>query len=161
MQNMNYDYKKIICFTVIIIAISSYILHSSAISLPALFIPSNKYITVIVKATGVKNSNAKASEVWFYGIKKPDGAKVPWSEIKLDPSWEVRNDALVSYHSQPSIATWEGTTTGPLTLCFGSGPFSGEIEVTTSLGWNFKKQLYSSKYISPLLFTIGLCKFFT
>ena len=154
MQNMNYDYKKIICFTVIIIAISSYILHSSAISLPALFIPSNKYITVIVKATGVKNSNAKASEVWFYGIKKPDGAKVPWSEIKLDPSWEVRNDALVSYHSQPSIATWEGTTTGPLTLCFGSGPYSGEIEVTTSLGWNFKKQLYSSKYISPLLFTI-------
>jgi hypothetical protein len=122
----------------------SILIYLSGASIPPIFSSASREVEITIKATGNKDPNGKGSEVWLYGLKK-GGINVPWDEIKLNTGWEFRKTLAVSYFSQPSIASWKGSITAPLTLYLGSHPYSGEVEVSTKDGRKWIKQLYSEK----------------
>lgn len=134
--------------------IVSALIYLSGVSIPPVFSSSSRDVEIFIKATGNKHLDGKGSEVWLYAIKRAGGIDIPWDEVTLNTGWEFRKTLAVSYFSQPSVASWKGSITAPLTLYLGSHPYSGEVEISSTDGRTWKKQLYSEKQKKHTTITI-------
>ena len=90
-------------------------------------LPQPQHIAdLVITATGNKASEARGSEVWFLGAEV-QGKPVPWTAYSLDPSWERRDDAVVSYRQQPASIVLPKVSAGQLQLHFLWHPWSGQV----------------------------------
>ena len=85
--------------------------------------------TLQIIATGQRNPAAQGSEVWVTAIQKPDGSKIPASELTLTGDWEVRGGVPLSYRNQPASLGWSGALNGDVTLTFVAHQRSGVVQV--------------------------------
>lgn len=97
--------------------------------IPVVFPPQVLPVSeVVITATGKKSASALSSEVWFRGALL-DGKPVDVSQYTMDPPWERRDDAFVSFQKQPASIVLRGAFDGPIDLLFLSHPWSGNITI--------------------------------
>ena len=98
--------------------------------------------TIDIIATGQKNKDAKASEVWVL----ERGNHTDISDFAYDDSWERRKSSLVSYKNQPATARlfWRGRLRTINEIYFLKHPWSGVVEVIYN-GKSEKYDLYATK----------------
>ena len=88
--------------------------------------------TLIIRALGTRNPEAKGSEVWVT-IALPDGRTLTRDDVKLEGAWDVRFEEgktyFLSSSGQPAQLTWQGVTAGTFNLNFYNHDWAGMAEV--------------------------------
>ncbi len=86
--------------------------------------------TVEVIATGEKNPASVGTEVWVLEATE-DGRPVPFANLDLTRSWELREGALLSAgQSMPAPISWDAEVSQETVLVLVAHPYSGIAEVT-------------------------------
>jgi hypothetical protein len=99
------------------------------LAIPIQLHPDPTFHHLTIKATGQKNSASKSTEVWVIGLYSADGTHIPVSAFRIEGDWEIRDDVLVSYKSQPAVLEWDGPLPGDGTLVLAAHPWSGIAEI--------------------------------
>lgn len=99
--------------------------------------PFAKPYTLEIIATGKKNMQAAASEVWVEEIETGKGKVISPDSLRFVGDWSAEGGLPRSTHqTQLSILRWSGYLDSDLILTFGSHPGSGIAEIN----WNGQNQ---------------------
>lgn len=82
-----------------------------------------------VVATGTRNPLARATHVWLIGFERANRTRIPLTEFRADPGWQLRNGEWLAQQPERSVLRWVGQATDDLVLQFRSHEFSGIVEV--------------------------------
>ncbi len=106
--------------------------------------------TLKLVATGQKNPQAQASQVWLR-LRRADGNEIPLTEMQADSCWETVADGTIRCLApQPAHLTWQGFLQGDAILLFTAHPWSGIVEVRWD-GQTQQLDLYDSIGISRMV----------
>jgi hypothetical protein len=85
---------------------------------------------VEVVATGRQHADAKGSEVWVFGLHRPDGTLLPIGGEALPRGWALHEDIPVAGGGRSGALVWEGCVGDEtLYLYLLTHPWSGVVEI--------------------------------
>lgn len=123
----------IICLTISVIVSYFMPLHETV---------NNSITKLTFTATGNKNQNSKASEVWIRGLQINE-INIPLNSLIGEGGWQLKGESIVSYKNQPVSFSINLKTDDNVKINFLSHAWSGIVKVNYQ-GQERITDLYSS-----------------